>query len=134
MSAERRLILVVEDNPDNMYVLDHLLTRSGYLVQQATQGGEALALMEQQRPDLVLMDMQMPGMDGYTMVKQLRQRPELATVPVIAVTASSMPGDREAILAAGCTDYVAKPINPRELIDLIAQHLEGGHRGKDSYR
>jgi two-component system cell cycle response regulator DivK len=130
MAAAKAVILVVEDNPDNMYVLDHLLTRSGYAVQQAVRGDEALALMEHRRPDLVLMDMQMPGMDGYGVVQQLRRQPALADVPVIAVTASSMPGDREAILQAGCTDYVAKPIDPRALLQLIAQYLEGGDRGK----
>lgn len=134
MSAAKAVILVVEDNPDNMYVLDHLLTRSGYAVQQAVRGDEALTMMEQQRPDLVLMDMQMPGMDGYTMVQQLRQHPTLAQLPVIAVTASSMPGDREAILAAGCTDYVAKPIEPRAVLELVAQYVEGGRRGKDPDR
>lgn len=130
MSADKTVILVVEDNPDNMYVLDHLLTRSGYVVQQAVRGDEALRAVEEHQPALVLMDMQMPGMDGYTMVQQLRQRPGFATLPVIAVTASSMPGDREAILAAGCTDYVAKPINPRALLQLIAHYLQGGSRGE----
>ena len=138
MGAERMaaqpLVLIVEDNPDNMYILDHLLTHSGYHVQQATRGDEALMLIDQQRPDLILMDMQMPGMDGYTMVQQLREQPALSDLPVIAVTASSMLGDREAILEAGCTDYIAKPINPRVLLQLITQHLEGGHRGENSDR
>jgi CheY-like chemotaxis protein len=127
-------ILVVEDNADNMYVLDHLLTRKGYIVRQAVRGEDALAQIQHQRPALVLMDMQMPGMDGYAVVRTLRQQPDLATLPVIAVTASSMPGDREQTLAAGCTDYVAKPINPRELLQLVEHYLEGGRRGDDSDR
>jgi len=132
--VSEKIILVVEDNPDNMYVLDHLLTRKGFIVRQAARGEDALAQIERQRPALVLMDMQMPGMDGYAVVRALRQQPELATLPIIAVTASSMPGDREQTLAAGCTDYVAKPINPRELLQLIQHYLEGGSRGEDPDR
>ena len=117
------MILVVEDNPDNMYVLDHLLTRKGYVVRQAARGEEALAIIKQQRPALVLMDMQLPGMDGYAVVRAIREQPELGELPVIAVTASSMPGDREQTIAAGCTDYVAKPISPRDLLQLVEQYL-----------
>jgi two-component system, cell cycle response regulator DivK len=127
-------ILVVEDNPDNMYVLDHLLSRKGYQVRQAVRGEDALALIGTHRPALVLMDMQMPGMDGYAVVRQLRQQPDLVDLPVIAVTANSMPGDREQTLAAGCTDYVAKPINPRELLQLVEHYLEGAEHGDDPDR
>lgn len=133
-AAMSATILVVEDNPDNMYVLDHLLTRKGYLVRQATRGEEALAQVQQHRPALVLMDMQMPGMDGYAVVRELRRQPELATLPIIAVTASSMPGDREQTLDAGCTDYIAKPISPRDLLQLVEHYLNGGHCADDSDR
>ncbi|MBA3945124.1 MAG: response regulator [Herpetosiphonaceae bacterium] len=118
-------ILVVEDNPDNMYVLDHLLTRKGYTVIQAINGQEALEQIEATDPVLVLMDMQMPGLNGYATVEALRRQVRFAYLTVIAVTASSMPGDRERALQAGCTDYIAKPINPRELLQIIAQYLEG---------
>ncbi|MDQ5851494.1 MAG: response regulator [Chloroflexota bacterium] len=124
-------ILVVEDNPDNMYVMDHLLTRSGYAVQQATSGEDALDLLARMPFDLVVMDMQMPGLDGYAAVQALRELPGMAHVPVIAVTAHSMPGDRERALQAGCTDYIAKPINTRELLALVAHYL-GGARGGDN--
>ena len=124
-------ILVVEDNPDNMYVMDHLLTRSGYAVQQATSGEEALDLLARMPFDLVVMDMQMPGLDGYAAVQALRQLPGMALVPVLAVTAHSMPGDRERALQAGCTDYIAKPINTREMLALVAHYL-GGARGGDN--
>jgi two-component system, cell cycle response regulator DivK len=127
-------ILVVEDNPDNMYVLDHLLSRKGYTVRQATSGEEALVAIRQQRPALVLMDMQMPGMDGYAVIRELRREVEFTALPVVAVTASSMPGDREQILAAGCTDYVAKPINPRELLNLVEYYLKGERHGNDPDR
>ncbi len=131
---EERTILVVEDNPDNMYVLDHLLTRKGYAVQQAAGGEEALQQIRVQRPALVLMDMQMPGMDGYAVVREVRKSPDLDRLPIIAVTAHNMPGDREHILAAGCTDYVAKPINPGELLRLIDYYLEGEGRDDDPHR
>ena len=124
-------ILVVEDNPDNMYVMDHLLTRSGYAVQQATSGEEALDLLARMPFDLVVMDMQMPGLDGYAAVQALRELPGMANVPVLAVTAHSMPGDRERALQAGCTDYIAKPITTRELLALVAHYL-GGARGGDN--
>ncbi len=127
-------ILVVEDNPDNMYVLDHLLTRKGYIVQQAARGEEALKSVRTLRPALVLMDMQMPGMDGYAVVREMRRIPELAGMPIIAVTAHSMPGDREQTLAAGCTDYIAKPISPRDLLQLVEHYLGRDRHGNDSDR
>src|SRR5687768_3679870 len=120
-----RRILVVEDNPDNMYVMDRLLSHHGFAVHQATSGREALALLATTPFDLVLMDMQMPGLDGYEAVQALRRLPAARDVPVIAVTANSMPGDRERTLAAGCTGYIAKPINTRELVRLVEQYLGG---------
>jgi two-component system cell cycle response regulator DivK len=123
-------ILVVEDNPDNMYVLDHLLTRKGYTVVQAANGEDALRQIEATDPLLVLMDMQMPGLDGYATVEALRRQPRFADLIVIAVTASSMPGDRERALEAGCTDHIPKPINPRGLLQIVGQYLEGA-RGDD---
>lgn len=134
MPRMNKVILVVEDNPDNMYVLDHLLTRKGYHVVQAVNGTDALVQMEAHPPVLVLMDMQMPGMNGYAAVRALREQPRWATVPIIAVTASSMPGDRERSLEAGCTDYLSKPINPRELLKVVAHYVEGATRGDDSDR
>ncbi len=123
-------ILVVEDNPDNMYVMDRILTHYGYHVQEAASGDEALRLLETNEYDLVLMDMQMPKLDGYAAVRKLRGIPSMQDVPVIAVTANSMPGDRERSLAAGCTDYMSKPIDTRELVRLIEYYL-GGARGDD---
>ena len=125
-------ILVVEDNPDNMYVMDRLLTHNGYAVRQATSGAEAINILKTTPCDLVLMDMQMPGVDGYAAVQAIRELPAMAHVPIIAVTAHSMPGDRERTLDAGCTDYVAKPINTRELVQLIEHYLGGAHSGDDS--
>ncbi len=121
-------ILVVEDNPDNMYVMDRILTHYGYTVQEAASGDEALRLLETANYDLVLMDMQMPRLDGYAAVRMLRAMPKMQDVPVIAVTANSMPGDRERTLEAGCTDYLAKPIDTRELVRLVESYLGGSAR------
>ena len=120
-------ILVVEDNPDNMYVMDRILRHAGYEVAQAAHAEDALKMIASQPEavDLVLMDMQMPGLDGYTAVRAIRGMPPAGSVPIIAVTANTMLGDRDRALAAGCTDYVAKPINTRELLRLVAHYLGG---------
>lgn len=127
-------ILVVEDNPDNMYVMDRILTHYGFGVHEATSGVEALRLLETNVYDLVLMDMQMPQLDGYAAVRKLRAFPAMQDVPVIAVTANSMPGDRERTLEAGCTDYMSKPIDTRELVRLIEHYLGGTRDDDDSHR
>ena len=134
VSEMPKRILVVEDNPDNMYVMDRILTHNGYTVHQATSGQDALNLLARMPFDLILMDMQMPGLDGYAAVQTLRESPALANVPVIAVTASTMPGDRERSLRSGCTDYVAKPIDTRDLLKLVAHYLGGARGGDDPDR
>lgn len=127
-------ILVVEDNPDNMYVVDRVLTHQGYAVHQATSGEEALTLAAAEPFELILMDMQMPGLDGYATVRAMRELPGLDRVPVIAVTANSMPGDRERSMEAGCTDYLAKPISTRDLVQLVEHYLGGIRGGENSDR
>ena len=127
-------ILVVEDNPDNMYVMDRILTHRGYSVGEATSGADALRMIAETPFDLVLMDMQMPGLDGYATVQTIRQLVAGKEVPIIAVTAHSMPGDRERTLDAGCTDYVSKPIQTQDLLQLIEHYLGGSHVGENSGR
>jgi CheY-like chemotaxis protein len=112
-------ILVVDDNADNLYVLTHLLTRHGYVARGVGDGPSALAAAEEARPAMILLDIRLPGFSGYEVVAALRRRPGFAEVPVIAVTAHAMPGDREAALAAGCDDYMTKPIDPRALMTLV---------------
>jgi CheY-like chemotaxis protein len=112
-------VLVVDDNADNLYVLTHLLTRHGYAVREVGDGPSALAAAEEARPAMILLDIRLPGVSGYEVVAALRRRPGFAEVPVIAVTAHAMPGDREAALAAGCDDYMTKPIDPRALMTLV---------------
>jgi PAS domain S-box-containing protein len=113
------LILLVEDNESNIFVVQSYLEVLGFEMQVAQTGQEALNLVQRQTPDLILMDIQMPEMDGLTATRILRQDPEFQTVPIIALTALAMPGDREECLAAGANDYVSKPIQMRVLVEKI---------------
>lgn len=127
-------ILVVEDNPDNMYVMDRILTHAGYLVAEAATGLEALRMAAANHYDLILMDMQMPGLDGYATVRALRDALPTSTTPIIAVTANSMPGDRDRSLSAGCTEHIAKPIDTRDLLRIVNQFLGGARVGENPDR
>ena len=116
-------ILVVDDNPDNLYVLTHLLERHGYAVQGVMDGPAALYAVAEACPTLILLDIRLPGFSGYQVVAALRQQYGPAVPPVIAVTAHAMPGDREAALAAGCDDYMTKPIDLHQLLGRVEQLL-----------
>ena len=116
--AQAPLVLVVEDNIDNMFTLKAMLA-GRYRLLEARDGVEGLALALSGHPDLVLLDMSLPEMDGYTVVRRLRAEQPSRRMPVIALTAHAMKGDREKALAAGCNDYMTKPINPQQLITLI---------------
>jgi len=118
-------ILLVEDNPANMKLVQMLLEPHGYLLLEATDGVEALRMAQDQRPDLIIMDIQLPRMSGVEVVKTLRRRPEMDSMPIIAVTAYAMKGDEEKLMQAGCNAYVPKPINTRDLPILVAELLEG---------
>ena len=112
------LVLVVEDNADNMFTLKAMLA-GRYRLLEARDGVEGLALAQSGHPDLVLLDMSLPEMDGYTVARRLRAEQPSRHIPIIALTAHAMKGDREKALAAGCNDYMTKPINPQQLITLI---------------
>ena len=116
-------ILVVEDNPDNITLIADVLSSLDYEVLQATDGEQGVWLAATERPDLILMDLSLPRMDGWTATREIKANPELRAIPIIAVTAHAMVGDRERALAAGCDDYVAKPINLRELANKLNQFL-----------
>ena len=111
-------ILVVEDNEDNWDMIARRLQRRGYRVIGATDGQQAVELAARETPDLILMDVSLPVMDGLEATRRIRARPETQTIPIIAVTAHAMSGDRERALAVGCDDYHAKPV---ELPRLLAQ-------------
>lgn len=123
MSADRPTVLVVEDTADVRFVLAHMLERAGYRVLQANNGEQALGLLADQLPDLVLMDLAMPRLDGWSALARLRQLAGGATLPVIAVTAHAMPGDRERAIERGFDEYVTKPLDLPGLLALVAQLL-----------
>lgn len=127
------LILVVDDNPSNAKLVRVLLERSGYEVMVAGHADDALAALEQRVPSLILMDLQLPGTDGYTLTERLRAKPALATLPIVAVTAYAMHGDEARALRSGCNGYVTKPINTRTFVADIARYLspEPGAGGRE---
>ena len=116
-------ILVVEDQEDNRQILRDLLTNAGYEPTEAENGEEALAAVAKQRPDLILMDIQLPIMDGYETTRRIRTNPDLKSVPIIAVTSYALAGDEGKALAAGCDAYVTKPFSPRQLLAKIREYL-----------
>ncbi len=116
-------ILIIEDNEKNIYLLTFLLEHSGFQVLQARSGEVGLQLAEEERPHLVLLDIQLPQMDGYEIARRIRATPAIAEVPIVAVTSFAMVGDRERVLEAGCTDYIEKPIDSDTFVDRISRHL-----------
>jgi two-component system, cell cycle response regulator DivK len=116
-------ILVVEDQEDNRRILRDMLTSADYEIMEAESGEEALAAAAKQRPDLILMDIQLPIMDGYEATRRIKADPTLTDVPVIAVTSYALSGDEKKARAAGCDDFVPKPYSPRQLLAKIRQHL-----------
>jgi CheY-like chemotaxis protein len=120
------LVLVVEDNEINMELVRDVLGAKGYRTLEATSGEAALEVVQNQAPDLILLDIQLPGMDGYTTLQRLRAMPATAETPVIALTAQAMEGDRESFLDAGFDGYISKPIDVPEFIRAVAGYCDGG--------
>jgi two-component system cell cycle response regulator DivK len=118
-------ILVVEDNEKNMKLFRDVLQATGYRVLEATTGGRAVELATEYEPDLVLMDIQLPDIDGVEALGRLRGDERTASTPVLALTAQAMYGDRERFLAAGFDGYVSKPVNIVELVVTVKQHCDG---------
>jgi two-component system, cell cycle response regulator DivK len=123
MAGER--ILVVEDNEMNMKLFRDVLVATGFRALEATTGGEAVDVAVEHAPDLVLMDIQLPDADGVDVLRRLRTDDRTADIPVLAVTAQAMRGDRERFLAAGFDGYLSKPVNVGELIGTVRQHCAG---------
>lgn len=116
-------ILVVEDNETNMYLCCRILKSSGYEVIEARTGEEGVELAIKEKPDLIIMDIQLPGIDGYEATKRLRKLEADREIPIVALTSYAMAGDREKSLAAGCTGYLEKPINPSTFMSEIEKYL-----------
>lgn len=122
MTTKRR-VLVVEDNLDNMTLISDVLTSLGYDPLIAKDGEEGVRVATAEKPDLILMDLSLPKMDGWTATRQLKADPDVKHIPIIALTAHAMLGDRDRALAAGCNDYISKPISLRELSEKLKQHM-----------
>ena len=118
-------ILLVEDNPVNRRLAEFLLRSQGYQVRAATNAQEAFDTIKAERPDLILMDVQLPGMDGLEATKKIKEEPTTRDIPVVAVTSYAMKGDREKALAAGCSGYITKPIDKDTFIREVATVLSG---------
>jgi CheY-like chemotaxis protein len=118
-------ILVVDDNPTNLRLLRLLLSGESYAVRTAGDAGEALAVLKEFRPRLILLDLQMPGMNGFELARRLKSDAATQDIVIVALTAYAMKGDEERAREAGCDGYVSKPIDTRALPALIARHLEG---------
>jgi two-component system, cell cycle response regulator DivK len=116
-------ILVVEDQEDNRRILRDLLNATDFEVIEAEDGEQALAAVAKQRPDLILMDIQLPELDGYEATRRIKTDPSLSSTPIIAVTSYALSGDEEKARAAGCDDFVPKPYSPRQLLAKIRQYL-----------
>ena len=119
-------ILIVDDNPTNLKLVAYLVRANGYQVQTAMDADAALASVRERRPRLILMDLQLPGIDGLELTRRLKRDPATSDIVIIALTAYAMKGDQEKAFAAGCDDYVTKPIDTRKLPELIAKHLGAG--------
>ena len=119
-------ILYVEDNEDNIYMLKSRLSRAGYTVIIATDGAQGVALAVSERPDLVLMDLSLPVLDGWEAARRIKAAPETGRIPIIALTAHAMPGDQEKALAAGCDDFDTKPVEMPRLLGKIRALVPAG--------
>ena len=116
-------VLVVEDQPDSRQIIRDMLAPTDYEITEAENGAEALAAITKQRPDLILMDVQMPIVDGYTATRRIKADAALRSIPIIAVTSYALSDEEKKARAAGCDDYVSKPFSPRQLLAKIRQYL-----------
>ena len=119
----KKKILIVEDNPQNMKLMEMLLEAKGYILLEAIDGEQAMDVATTERPDLILMDIQLPKMSGLEVTRKLRQLPAFNHIPIIAITAYAMKGDKEKFIEAGCDAYLPKPIDIHELPRVISEML-----------
>ena len=120
----RATILYIEDNPENRLLIRRVLNAEGYNVNEAANATQALRVLDEQVPDLILMDINMPDIDGYALTAHLKAQTNLKQIPIIAMTANALKGDRERSLAAGCDGYIEKPVNVDTLTDQIVHFLK----------
>jgi len=115
--------LIIEDNENNMYLISFLLQNNDHEVHQAYDGQKGVELAKTVKPDLILLDIQLPKMNGYEVAREIRKDESLSQVPIVAITSYAMPGDQEKALAAGCTGYIKKPINPDTFLTEVESYL-----------
>jgi CheY-like chemotaxis protein len=118
-----KTVLLVEDNPHNRKIFSGMLTHSGFTVVEAEDGHQALAAMEKALPDVILMDLSIPGVDGWEVTRRLKSDVRTQKVPIIALTAHAMRGDEERARTAGCDHYLAKPISPKKVVEEVRKIL-----------
>jgi two-component system cell cycle response regulator DivK len=119
----KKRILVIEDQEDNRQIVRDLVTASGYDLLEATTGEDGIEAAAREKPDLILMDIQLPGIDGYEVTRRIKANPQLNKIPIIAVTSYALSGDDRKAFAAGCDGYVTKPYSPRLLLAKIREYL-----------
>jgi CheY-like chemotaxis protein len=116
-------VLVIEDNEKNLYLIAFILEKMGHGVLRAVTGEEGVETAVRERPDLILMDIQLPGIDGFEATRRIRASAAAGGIPIVAITSLAMTGDRERLLAAGCNGYIEKPIDPNTIMAQIAEFL-----------
>ncbi len=117
-----KTVLIIEDNPDNMKLITFILSKHGYKTMEAVTGTEGINMALKAKPDLILLDIQLPDMEGTEVLKTIRHSEEDGSIPIIAVTSYAMSGDRQYLLNAGCNGYIEKPINPDTIIEEIRNY------------
>ena len=120
----KKKILIIEDNEQNIYLITFLLEKNGFLVIQARNGMDGISMANAEQPDLILLDIQLPVMDGYAVARELRKGQALQSTPIIAVTSFAMPGDKGQAILSGCTGYIEKPIDPDKFVSQISLYLD----------
>lgn len=120
---EDKIVLIVEDNPENLYIATYIMKKVGCRFVTAGDGQQAIEQAKAHKPDLILMDINLPTLSGYETTQRLREMEDFKETPIIAVTALSMTGDRQKALEAGCTDYVSKPLDPFKFMDTVRKYL-----------
>ncbi|KAA3614706.1 MAG: response regulator [Calditrichaeota bacterium] len=119
-------VLIIEDNEQNLYLATFILEKHGFEVVAARDGFAGVEMASKVNPDLILLDIQLPGMDGYAVAKAIKEQVQLEEIPIVAVTSYAMVGDRERILSAGCSGYIEKPIDPSTFIEDVVKHVKKG--------
>ena len=118
-----KTVLLVEDNPHNRKIFSGMLSHAGFNVVEAIDGNEALTRVRSDKPDLVLMDLSIPGVDGWECTRRIKGDPETRALPVIALTAHAMRGDEERAREAGCDGYLSKPVSPKKVVEVVKKYL-----------